>query len=323
MPLHIVFLDRETFPIYIDFPPPDHLHQWRDYDYTEPHQLANRIKQADILIVNKVKLHAEHLARSAVRFIALAATGSNNIDLDYCNANNIAVANIRDYGSESVAEHTLALILALKRRFLPYKQRIAAGDWQQHRQFVLFDEPIEDIHGSTLGILGKGVLGTRVATGAQALGMKVLFAERKNAVKCRSTHCPFTDVLAHSDVLSLHCPLTPGTHEFMGTAEFNTMKKTALFINTARGGLVNEQALAAALINKQIAGAGLDVLASEPPDSDNPLLRLAAHPNVLITPHTAWTSTQAMTTAARQTMENIAAFLKGAPVRLISRIPQS
>ena len=320
MTISLVFLDRGTFPDYIDFPSPACPHRWRNHEYTEPRQVANRIEKADIVIVNKVPLRADVLAHAKIKLIALTATGSNNIDLDYCNANNIAVANIRDYGSESVVEHTLALIFSLKRHLFSYKKRVAAGEWQKNHQFVFFDAPIEELHGSTLGIVGKGTLGTRLAASAQTLGMKVLFAERKEKTTCRPTHHPWTHVLAVSDILSLHCPLTADNHWIMGEAEFAMMKKSSLFINTARGALVDEKALAAALMNQEIAGAGLDVLSVEPPDADNPLLPLAARPNVLITPHTAWTSTRAMTAAARQTMENINAFLTGTPLRLVRNI---
>ena len=317
--VNIVFLDKETFPSYINFPTPAYPHKWKNYDYTTPEQTGERIKEAHIVIVNKVRLMAAQLAQApSLKLIALIATGSNNIDLDYCRSRNITVANIRNYGSHSVAEHTLSLILTLKRRLLAYDRRVAAGEWQQHRQFVLFDEPVEDLNGSVLGLLGRGTLGIQVAQVAEALGMEVLFAEHRNQKKCRSTHKPFYEVLQQSDVFSLHCPLTPDNERLMGKEEFNAMKKTALLINTARGALIDEVALAQALITKEIAGAGLDVLAVEPPSADNSLLALASLPNLLITPHTAWTSTQAMNNAVQQTMENIAAFLNNQPLRLIS-----
>ena len=317
--VNIVFLDKETFPSYVCFPRPDYPHRWRNYDHTTPDQTGPRIREAHIVIVNKVTLTAAQLAQaSSLRLIALIATGSNNLDLDYCRAQGIAVANIRNYGSHSVAEHTLALILTLKRRLLAYNRRIAAGQWQQHRQFVLFDEPVADLNGAILGIVGRGTLGARVAQLGRALGMKVLFAERKQAKTCRPTHSSFYQVVQRSDVLSLHCPLTPENARLMGEKEFGLMKKTALFINTARGPLMDEVALAHALVAKEIAGAGLDVLALEPPSADNPLLALASRPNLLITPHTAWTSIQAMNNAVQQTMENIVAFLNNRPIRLIS-----
>lgn len=317
--VRIVLLDKETFPSHIQFPRPSYPHSWQAYDYTTPEQTGERIKEADIVIVNKVALQGAQLKQAgALRLIALAATGSNNIDLDYCRHHNISVANIRNYGSHSVAEHTFALILALKRRLFSYKRRVAAGEWQEHRQFVLFDKPIDDLNGGKLGIVGKGVLGTQVAKIAEAFGMEVLFAERKDAGSCRAGRVPFMEVIAQSDVLSLHCPLDSDSHQLMGAKEFAAMKKTALFINTARGGLMDEEALATALTHGEIAAAGLDVLPCEPPSADSPLLSLAAQSNLLITPHTAWTSDQAMENAVQQTMENIAAFLHNKPIRLIS-----
>lgn len=317
--ISIVLLDQETFPAHIKFPRPNYPHNWQAYDYTSAEQTAERIKQADIVIVNKVVLNSNQLEQASnLKLIALVATGSNNIDLDYCRQHSIAVANIRNYGSHSVAEHTFALLLALKRRLFSYKQRVASGEWQEHRQFVLFDDPVDDLNDGIMGIVGKGVLGTQVAKIAEVFGMKVMFAEHKSATSCRPGYIPFTKVLAQSDVLSLHCPLSHDTHQLMGSKEFAMMKKTSLFINTARGALVDEKALANALTKGEIAAAGLDVLYAEPPAANNPLLALAAQPNVLITPHTAWTSNQAMENAVQQTMENIAAFLNNKPIRLIS-----
>ena len=314
-----VFLDRGTFPSYIRFHPPVCIGKWKEYPFTAPEQVARRIAKAEVVIVNKTRLDAADLARAkALQLIALTATGSNNIDLDYCRQHSIAVANIRDYTSHSLAEHTFALILALKRRLAAYKSRIQAGAWQAHPHFVLFDEPIDDLNGAALGIIGRGVLGRQVAKIARAFGMHVIFAERKNARQCRARYRPFTEALAISDIITLHCPHTPATDQLIGAAELATMKKTALLINTARGALVDEAALAQALRDKQIAGAGLDVLSLEPPAAANPLLKLAGEANVLLTPHVAWTSRQALTCAKRQTMENIEAFYHGAPKRLLT-----
>ena len=314
-----VFLDRDTFPSYIQFRPPSCITRWIEYPFTTPDQVTRRIARAEVVVVNKTQLDAANLARAqALQLIALVATGSNNIDLDYCRQHAIAVANIRDYTSHSLAEHTFALILALKRRLISYQKRILAGEWQAHPHFVLFDEPIDDLHGAMLGIIGRGVLGRQVAGVARAFGMHVVFAERKNAPKCRAGYRPFAEVLARADILSLHCPHTPATDKMIGAAEIATMKKSALLINTARGGLVDEAALAHALQQGRIAGAGLDVLTMEPPTTANPLFKLAGAVNVIITPHTAWTSRQALTCAKDQTIANIEAFYNGAPKRLLT-----
>ena len=317
--MRIVFLDRETFPPEAKFPPLSFDCDWQEYSYTDDKDTAARIVDADIVVANKVELRADNLKEARrLKLIALTATGSNNVDLDYCTNNNIIVSNIRNYSSQSVVEHALSLIFALNRNLFAYKKIISDGNWQKSRQFVIFATPISDLKDATIGIIGRGDLGQTLAKYCSSLGMKPIFAERPNATSIRPGYEEFYEVLKVSDIVSMHCPLTPETKEMMGKKEFMTMKDSAFFINTARGGLVNEAELATALRNGVIAAAGLDVLSVEPPPADNPLLALADQPNLIITPHTAWISQQALESGIKQTIENIENFVAGNPSRVLT-----
>lgn len=307
----IVFLDRDS--IRADIRPPAFAHEWVDHAATSPGQVGERLRQATVVVSNKVALTAENLAPAQkLRLIAVCATGTNNVDLDYCRARGLTVCNIRDYAMHSVPEHVFALILALRRSLIGYRADVHAGLWQKSEQFCLFTRPILDLHGGTLGIVGRGTLGRATAKLGEAFGMRVLFAEHKHAASVRSGHAAFDRVLAESDVLSLHCPLTPETRHLIGEPELRRLRPHALLINTARGGLVDEAALARALREGWIGGAGFDVLTSEPPRAGNPLLDLDL-PNFILTPHVAWASREAMQIMADQLIDNIEAFVRGTP----------
>lgn len=305
----IVFLERNTFKV--EFRRPRFPNEWISYDETDPQQVAERLSAATIAICNKLPLREPDLSRlPELKLIAVAATGVDNIDLDYCRSHNIAVCNTRNYAAHSLPEHVLLLMLALRRNLIAYTQDVGAGKWQEARQFCLLDYPIHDLHGSTIGIIGYGFLGRAVGALAQAVGMKVLVAEHKDITKLRKGRVGFTDVLQRSDVVTLHCPLNDKTRNLIGRPEFQMMKREALLINTARGGLVNESALIEALLEGLIAGAGFDVLSEEPPRRGNLLLE-ANLPNLIITPHIAWASTEAMRTLADQLIDNLEAFVRG------------
>jgi glycerate dehydrogenase len=310
----IVYLERES--IIADVRRPAGAHEWIEYARTPQAEVEARLAGATIAIVNKVVLDAAMIARlPALQMVAVAATGTNNIDLDACRARGIVVSNIRGYAVHTVPEHALSLMLALSRNLVAYRASVLAGRWQQSEQFCFFDHPIRDLHGATLAIVGSGSLGDGVARLADAFGMRVLRAERKDASACRAGYTPFAEALAAADVVSLHCPLTPETQGLIGEAELRAMKPSALLINTARGGLVDEAALVRALCEGWIAGAGFDVLTKEPPRDGNPLLapELLALPNFLLTPHVAWASRPAMQALADQLIDNIDAFMRGAP----------
>ena len=310
----IVFLDRSTIPEHITIPQPNVDCQWQEYATTTPEQVIKRLQGASIVITNKVILDAQVLSQCPqLKMIAVAATGTNNIDLAYCRQHQITVSNIQGYATNSVPEHVVAMMFALKRNLVGYHQDIQAGVWQQQKQFCFFSHPISDIAGSTLGIIGKGSLGNAVATLAKALGMTVMFAERKGAKQCREGYSPFELVLKQADVLTLHCPLAEQTHHLIGREEFKLMKNTSVLINAGRGGLVDEVALVDALHNQQIAGAGVDVFTQEPADDSNPLIANAHLPNLILTPHVAWGSDSAIQTLANQLINNIEQFIAGKP----------
>jgi glycerate dehydrogenase len=314
----IVFLDRETLPPEIVLRPPGFPHRWVDYDRTAPAEIVERAASADIIVVNKVRLIAATLARlPRLRLVAVAATGTDNVDLTYCRANGIRVANVRGYAATSVPEHTFALILALRRSLIAFNDAVRAGRWQEAGQFCFFAGPIADLAGSRLGIVGAGTLGRAVAELGRAFGMTSLFAGRKGVDHPPAGYTPWAEVLDTCDVLSLHCPLTPETRNLIALPEFRAMRRRPLLINTARGGIVNEADLVAALDQGLIAGAGFDVLSEEPPPPDHPLLSLAGRPNFLLTPHVAWASRQAMQTVAERIIDNIEAFVAAA-----ARTPQ-
>lgn len=310
----IVYLERES--IQASVRRPASAHEWVEYARTPQAEVEARLAGATIAIVNKVQIDAGMISRlPALRMVAVAATGTNNVDLEACRLRGIVVSNIRGYAVHTVPEHAIALMLALSRNLVAYRESVQAGRWQQSEQFCFFDHPIRDLAGATLAIIGSGALGDGVARLAEAFGMRVLKAERKGAANCRAGYTPFVEALAVADVVSLHCPLTPETQGLLGAAELRAMKPSALLINTSRGGLVDEAALAIALKEGWIAGAGFDVLSKEPPSDGNPLLapELLALPNFLLTPHVAWASRPAMQALADQLIDNIDAFVRGEP----------
>lgn len=315
----IVFLDRDSLPATVRAPA--FAHQWRDYPATAPQEVHERLAGATIAITNKVQLRAADLARlPQLKMIAVAATGTDIVDLAACRERGIVVANIRNYSVVSVPEHCFALILALRRNLAAYAADVAAGKWQAAPQFCLFDHPIGDLSGSVLGIVGYGALGQRVAQLGRAFGMRVVVSSRSPVVDSSAnadlTMLPLAELLASADVVSLHLPLSDKTRHMIGAAELASMKKTALLINTARGGLVDEAALAAALRAGTIGGAGFDVLTREPPTDGNPLLELD-QPNFILTPHVAWASAGAMQTLADMLVDNLEAFVAGAPTNVV------
>ncbi|MDR5760444.1 D-2-hydroxyacid dehydrogenase [Caballeronia sp. LZ035] len=316
--MNIVFLDRATLAPQTRLRRPDFAHVWREYPATAAHEVAERIRDADIVITNKAPISAAALDHAPrVKLVAVAATGTNVIDLEACKARGIAVSNIRDYARHTVPEHTFALIFALRRSLIAYRESVRAGRWEESGQFCFFDHPIRDLAGSTLGVIGDGALGRAVAALGQALGMRVLMAAHKGREGMGSLYTPFDTVLRTSDVITLHCPLTPATRNLIDTPEFTAMERRPLLINTARGGLVNEHALGPALREGRIAGAGFDVATSEPLAAEHPFRALLDLPNFILTPHVAWASEEAVQALADQLTDNLEAFARGAPRNLV------
>jgi glycerate dehydrogenase len=308
---NIVFLDRQS--LRAELRSPAFAHAWTEHVQTRPEDVVKRLQDATVAITNKVPIRRDTLAQlPKLKLIAMAATGYDVIDVDACRASGVALVNIRNYAVHTVPEHAFALIFALRRNLMAYRDDVLNGRWQKEEQFCFFDYPIRDLHGSTLGIFGEGVLGQATAKIASALGMKVLFADHAPPKATGVDFVPPEQVFAESDIISLHCPLTPASRHFIGMAQLQQMKRTALLINTSRGGLVDEEALKTALQTGLIAGAGFDVLSQEPPQNGNPLLEIRS-PNFILTPHVAWASQQAMQFLADQLIDNIEAFVANTP----------
>ena len=297
------------------------------YDKTAADEVNKRIQDAEIIIINKTKLDAAALYQAKkVKLICLVATGTDNVDLVAAKEQGVTVCNIKNYCTDSVAQHVVLSILALSHHFNEYQLSLKQGLWQKSEQFCLLEYPITELSAKTLGIVGLGVLGTAVANLAVSFGMRILVAESfrpENSMtndaqqKPEFKRVPFQDLVSQSDVISLHCPLTPETKDLFDLKTFKSMKKNALLINTARGGLINDEALLHALEHGSIAGAALDVLDREPPAADHPLLT-SGLPNLIVTPHIAWAAKEARQRALDEIAKNIACYLKGEPRNVVT-----
>lgn len=311
----VVFLDRQS--VKANVRRPRCAETYVEYEQTDPADVVPRLREATVAVVNKVQLREPTLAQlPALKLIAMAATGYDCIDIEACRRRGIAVANIRNYAVHTVPEHAFMMVLALRRSLLAYRHDVEQGVWQRSEQFCFLTHPIGDLHGSTLGIVGEGAIGQGTAAIARGFGMKVLFADHEPPKAPDVQFTPFAEVLERADVLTLHLPLTPATRNLIGLPELRRMKRSALLINTARGGLVDEAALIRALDEGLIAGAGFDVLTTEPPRDGNPLLDLR-RPNFILTPHVAWASDGAMQFLADQMMDNVDCWAEGRPQNIV------
>jgi glycerate dehydrogenase len=312
----VVFLDRASLKATVR--KPRCAGSYVEHEKTAEDEIVGRLAEATVAIVNKVPMREATLsALPHLKMIAVAATGYDVIDVPYCSKHGIAVANIRNYAVHTVPEHAFAMILALRRNLLAYRRDVEDGVWNKSDQFCFFTHPIGDLHGSILGIIGEGAIGQATAAIGRAFGMRILFADHAPPKVPGVTFTPFEDVLRESDVLSLHCPLVPATRNLIGLEEMRKMKRNALLINTARGGLVDESALIRALDEGLIAGAGFDVLTTEPPRHGHPLLDVR-RPNFILTPHVAWASDGAMQFLADQLIDNIDLWAEGTPQHLVT-----
>ncbi|MDA9557497.1 D-2-hydroxyacid dehydrogenase [Vibrio sp.] len=315
---HIVFLDRGTIPKHISLPPLLFPHTLDIYQSTKPSDVTERIKDATIVITNKVILDSNILKKATnLKMIAVAATGTNNIDLDFCITNKIHVSNVQGYATRSVPEHVVALIFMLKRHIHSYHNDIKNGEWDKAKQFCFFTHPISDVTGATLCIIGSGFLGQATAALAQSIGMKVIFSERKNAEEIREGYIAFSNAIKMADVISLHCPLTTETINLISEKEIEQMKSTAILINTSRGGIVDELALVKGLHTNQLGGAGVDVFTEEPATCNNPLIANMNLPNLVLTPHIAWGSDTSLTRLVERLFDNISGFVSGIAINRV------
>lgn len=284
---------------------------------TTAEQVAERLKGAQVAISNKVVIDAGTFAACPdLKLVLVTATGTNNIDLVSAREHGVTVCNCQGYGTPSVAQHTLLLLLALATRLPDYQQAVHQGLWQKSKQFCLLDFQIVELEGKTLGLLGHGELGGAVARLAEAFGMRVLLGQIPGR-PARADRLPLAELLPQVDALTLHCPLNDNTRDMIGAHELSLMKPHAFIVNTARGGLINEQALADALRNGHLGGAASDVLSVEPPVAGNPLLA-GDIPRLIITPHSAWGAREARQRIVSQITENARAFFAGTPVRVVS-----
>ncbi|MCQ9122674.1 2-hydroxyacid dehydrogenase [Rodentibacter caecimuris] len=309
--MQIVFLDSTAIPKHIPIPRPNFEHEWIEYPHTSAEQTIERAKNADIVITSKVIFDRNTLMQlPKLKLIAITATGTNNIDLIAAKELGVEVKNVTGYSSVTVPEHVMGLIFSLKHSLAGWLRDQTSAKWGESQQFCYFDYPITDVRGSTLGVFGKGCLGTEVGRLAQVLGMNVLYAEHKDAATCREGYTPFEQVLKQADIVTLHCPLTQTTENLINAETLSQMKKGAFLINTGRGPLVDENALLAALTSGHLGGAAIDVMIKEPPEKDNPLILAAkTMPNLIITPHIAWASDSAVTTLVKKVTQNIEDFV--------------
>jgi glycerate dehydrogenase len=314
--MHGVFLDLET----VDRDDLDlrllesTLPEWSLLKETS--DVSKAIGNADIVVTNKICLDRDILhAAGQLKLVCIAATGTNNVDLVAARENDITVCNVRAYATASVVEHVFTLMLNLVRNLRKYRDAVDRGAWQNADGFCLLDYPVRELNGQTLGIIGYGELGKAVATVARAFGMQILVAQRAGT-PADPERVPLDKLLSESNIISVHCPLTDSTRNLIGRRELALMRKDAILINTARGGIVNETALSEALRNGEIAGAGIDVLSEEPPRDGNPLLDPSL-PNLILTPHIAWAGISARQALINEIAANIRAFLAGTPRNVV------
>lgn len=315
--MKITFLDRATFPESIEITRPHFEHQWSEYLHSQANEITERAIDCDVIVVNKVVLDAAVLSTLPVlKLIVVSATGYNNIDLDYCKAHGIRVCNVQGYAVNTVPEHTIAVLLALKRNLVAYHRAVENKRWHQSSHFSLHDYSVLDVHGSTLGLIGRGTIGDSVAQIAKVLGMNVVYLAR-HLDQVRQGELGLDDFLSCADVISIHAPLTPQTHNLIAADEFAKMSKKPILINTARGGIVDEVAAVNAIKTGQISGLAFDVLTQEPMNDAHPFNTILDRHDVLITPHNAWASHQAMSVLWQGVIDNMDGFVNGQPINVI------
>lgn len=279
------------------------------YENTIAHQVVERARHATILLTNKVTLgESEFAALPELQMVGILATGVNVVDLEAAQRHNITVCNVPGYSTASTAQHAIALLLELSNRVSLHERSCREGEWSRSPTFSYFLSPLTELANKTLGIVGLGAIGSKVAQIAQALGMNVIATTRTERPNAAFPLVTLDELLTRSDVVSIHCPLSPETHHLMNTANLEKMKKGAYLINVARGPIVDEDAVAAALMSGRLAGAAVDVLSQEPPRSNSPLL---SAPNCIVTPHLAWATTEARTRLLAIAAQNVRAFLDG------------
>jgi glycerate dehydrogenase len=290
------------------------------YGESNPSENASRIVDADIVIANKIAMNAEVLdTAKKLRLICLTATGTNNIDFEYTNAHNIAVANVKGYSTQSVVQHTFALLFYVYEKLSFYDQYVKSGDYTRCDIFSNFDMKFNELAGKTWGIIGLGEIGRSVAAIAKLFGCHVIYYSTSGKNQNSDyERVDFNTLLATSDIVSIHAPLNDQTQDLISEEALNQMKPSAILLNLGRGPIVNQEALTNALLENKIAGAGLDVLTVEPMAADNPLLKVQDSTKLIITPHIAWATVEARQRCADEVFLNIKAFLNGEKRNIVS-----
>jgi glycerate dehydrogenase len=311
--MKLVFLDANTLGDDISFTPFEQFGEVIRYGFTQPEELRARADGADILITNKVPINEETLGHSpTVRMIAITATGTNIVDLQYADSHHITVTNVKGYSTESVVQHTFSLLFYLFEQSHYYDQYVKSGAYTENTLFTHFERKFYELSGKTWGIVGLGEIGRRVADVAKVFGCHVIYystsGRNQNAAY---EQVDFDTLLSRSDIISIHAPLIPATQGLFDQAVFGKMKASAYLINVGRGPIVDEQALFDALIQKQIAGAGLDVLSQEPMSKSNPLLAFTDSSRLIITPHIAWATVEARHRLMDEVALNIRSYIHG------------
>lgn len=318
--MKITFLDRVSFHDKVVVNSPDFAHEWVNFPSTTEAQIIEHCADSTVIITNKVPIQREILdACPNIQHIAVTATGYNIIDLQACQDHGVTVSNIPSYATTTVPEHVLNVSLSLCRRLNLYRKLVQQGKWQESSRFCLFDKPLYDLKGKTFGVVGFGSLGEATGRLMHAIGMKVIYTARSDKHSDFAQKVPLDELLTSADVVSLHCALTEETENMIDKTQLQLMKSSAFLVNTARGGIANEQSVVDAIEAGDIAGAGFDVLVQEPPtDDSSPLLSIADLDNIILTPHSAWSSQEAMQTLSDTVISNIEAFQRGKIQNLVN-----
>lgn len=315
----IIFLDKSAVAPQVNLSTPNFPHEWVEYDYTTRHQLVERAQDATIAITCGAPLPAEELAQlPSLKMISIAMTGTDHVDLDYCHKHNIQVSNVPAFSPNTVAEHAIGLLLSLRRNILSYHNLLNSDKWygEDWQTNIFLDFEIKDLKDNRIGIVGTGQIGLTMGRLCAALGMEVVYYNQNKSIP-NLAMVSFDELLASCDVISFHCPLTPSTKDMFKLEHMKRMKKGAVLINTARGGIINEHDLALALESSVLAGAAIDVVEQEPIRPNEPLLRLMDLPNFIMTPHVAWSSTQTMQGMMDGAINNINLFVQRTPINLV------
>lgn len=319
----IIILDACSLPPDFDYKIFREGLEWTVYEQTSANEVGARLEGADIAVLSKTPINRDTLARCpSLQHIAVAATGFNIVDIAACRDHGVSVSHIPSYAATTVAEHVLACALVLRRKILASRQAVLSGAWEQAAGFCLFGQQFDNLNAATLGIIGLGEIGRKTASVARALGMNVVFTAR-SPVDHWAEQLELEQLLAVSDIVSLHCSLNETTHKLINRERLRLMQPDSILINTARGDLIDEQAVAQALINHEIGGLASDVLSIEPPKANSigqasPILELANQPNVIITPHNSWTSRDTLIQLQKILRHNIQSFLDGKPSNLVT-----